>query len=160
MVLLGPWEAAATGVSRGLGSQELTPCRSPPTAEGARLAWGGAALRPLVKSGAHFSSIGRVSLCTGCPGLGRGYGSDMTLSLLPSSKHPFIFVLYPSATTFCLETLILVKVFWGMDSGSNGFFWGMTGWLEGMGVGVGMRAGNSHGAILLISSSEWWPSLF
>lgn len=83
------------------------------------------------------------------------YGSDMILSLLPSSMHLFIFVFYPNATTFCLETLILVKVFWGMDSGSNAFFWGMAGWLEGerMGVGVRMRAVNSH-VILLISPSE------
>lgn len=43
----------------------------------------------------------------------------LNLSFLPSSMHLFLFLHFPGAITLLLETLVPVKVFLGIDSGSN-----------------------------------------
>lgn len=58
----------------------------------------------------------------------------MNFSFLSSSNF-LIFALYLGAITLHLETLVLVEVSLGMDSGSSGSFWGMVGWLQEAGSG-------------------------
>ena len=86
-----------------------------------------------MKLGAHFSLLlpqgGFLFLHWAGQASGRGYGSNVNFSFLPSSNF-LIFALYLGAITLLLETLVLVKVFLGMDSGSSGSFWGIVGWLE------------------------------